>query len=49
MGIGISLALLLYLFQSAMNDASSSGSGAYGDTKRYLQRYKVSMLLKRYD
>ena len=46
MGIGISLALLLYLFQNAMNDASSSSSGSHGYAKRYLQRYKVSTLQK---
>jgi len=52
MGIGISLALLIYLFQNAMNGAASSSSysspsseAGYGDTRRYgyLQRYKVRL------
>ena len=43
MGLGISLALLIYLFNSAMNSPSDSysGAGGYGDKRRVLHLNKV--------
>ena len=49
MAIGISLALLTYLFTNEMRESSSSSyssssGGGYGDTRRYLRLGKVSKI-----
>merc|ERR1711976_852771 len=44
MGLGISLALLLYLFQNSMNESSaSSGSSGYNDHRRFLRLQKRAL------